>query len=526
MSVPKVRPCIELVLCRRIRHRGGGVAHGCFLATAFAIVRSPTDRVARDRDDLYCRAMGGRQVSLLTLHYPPDATGIAPYAGALAVGLSARGHRVSAHVAHPFYPEWAIRPGYGQWKSTSIIDGVTVHRLLHYVPQPPRGLRRLLSELSLGLRFLAIQPRRDSVVVAVSPALFATALALLRIRLISARPPVVVWVQDIYTLGMAETKEGGGLSTRITKFVEKHVLRAADTVVAIHPRFADYLAEDLGVQRERIAVIRNWTHLKPTDVMSRRDARAALGWPTDVALAVHTGNMGAKQGLQNVVEAARLADERDAPVKFILVGDGGERERLERLAQGVDRLEFVDPLDDSDFRCALAAADCLVVNELPGVAAMAVPSKLTSYFDAARPVVAATDANGITAGEIEQSGAGVVVPAGDPEALLVAALELSADGEKAAAYGAAGRRFRTDVLNGDAAVDAFEAVLDAATSQRAGQAARARSAAAVSAAVFGLLLWTVCRPTPALGLRAASRWRIGAVSNTAAARRSSTSSRT
>lgn len=404
--------------------------------------------------------MGGHRVSILSLHYPPDATGVAPYAGALAVGLKNRANRVAAFVAHPFYPEWAIRPGYGQWKTTAMIDGVTVHRLRHYVPRPPRGFRRLLSELSLGTRLLFSKFDSDSVVVAVSPALFATAIALLRVRLRAVRPPVIVWVQDLYTLGMAETNEGGGLAIRITKSVERYVLRAADAVVVIHPRFADYVAETLGVERDRIVVIRNWTHLKPTPVVSQSDARLALGWPTEVALAVHTGNMGAKQGLENVVEAARLADLRKSPIKFILVGDGGEREALERLAHRVERIAFVDPLNDADYGSALAAADCLVVNELPGVAAMAVPSKLTSYLDAARPILAATDANGITAGEVEHANAGVVVPAGDPEALLVTALELSSDHERAAAYGAAGRRFRTEVLDADAAIDAFDRVID------------------------------------------------------------------
>src|SRR5438874_729429 len=110
--------------------------------------------------------MPGHRVSLLSLHYPPDVTGIAPYAGALAVGLSARAHRVTAYVAHPFYPEWRIRPGYGQWRSTEVIGGVTVHRLRHFVPRPPRGLRRLWSELSFGLRLLFNRLSSDSVVVA------------------------------------------------------------------------------------------------------------------------------------------------------------------------------------------------------------------------------------------------------------------------------------------------------------------------------------------------------------------------
>ena len=403
--------------------------------------------------------MPGQRVSLLSLHYPPDATGIAPYAGALAAGLVARKHQVTAYVAHPFYPEWKVRPGYGQWKSAEVIDGVTVHRLRHYVPRPPRGVRRLLSELSFGMRLLSSRQSSDSVVVAVSPALFAIALVVLRIRLTPRRPRLVVWVQDIYTLGLVETKEGGVFSAVITKLVERLVLRAADRVVVIHPRFAEYLAESLGVNSERISVIRNWTHLEALPALSKQDARAALRWPTDVFLAVHAGNMGAKQGLENIVEAARLADDRQAPIKFVLIGDGGERARLEQLAQGINRIEFVDPLDDADYRCALAAADCLLVNELPGVATMAAPSKLTSYFDAARPILAATDKKGITAGEIEQASAGVVVPAGSPHALLAMALQLVQDSEAAARYGAAGREYRMGVLDSDAAIAAFARVI-------------------------------------------------------------------
>ncbi|WP_167106218.1 glycosyltransferase family 4 protein [Mycobacterium sp. DL592] len=410
--------------------------------------------------------MAGRRVSILSLHYPPDATGIAPYAGALAAGLSARAHRVTAWVAHPFYPEWRIRPGYGQWKRTDVIDGVVVHRVRHYVPRPPRGLRRLLSEVSFGLRLFLRRFRSDSVVIAVSPALFATALVALRFRLTPRRPALIVWVQDLYTLGLVETKEGGRFSTVLTKWVEGCVLRAADRVVVIHPTFAAYVTASLGVSGERVSVIRNWTHLQPAPAISQSDARAALDWPTDVYLAVHTGNMGAKQGLENVVAAARLADEQRAHIRFVLVGDGGERARLEQLARGVDRIEFVDPLDDSDYRCALAAADCLLVNELPGVAAMAVPSKLTSYFDAARPILAATDSNGITAGEIERASAGIVVPAGDPQALLAMALEVSQDIEKATNFGRSGRRYRMETLDADVAVAAFEEIIQDIAAER------------------------------------------------------------
>lgn len=401
----------------------------------------------------------GARVSFFSLHFPPDSTGIAPYAGALAATLAARGHTVTANVAHPFYPEWRIRSGYGQWHRVDTLDGVRTHRLRHYVPRPPRGIRRLVSEVTFGLRSVFRPIDRRSVVIAISPALFATALLALRVRLTPARPALVVWVQDIYTLGMSETGEGGGISTAVAKLVERWTLRSADRVIAIHPRFASYLREGLGVDPARVTVIRNWTHLEPLPPLSTRDARAALGWPSDVRLVVHTGNMGAKQGLDNVVEAARLADEAQSPIVFVLVGDGGERERLQDAARDVERIRFVPPLADEDYRRALAAADILLVNELPGVASMAVPSKLTSYFHAARPVIAATDPDGITADEIRRSSAGVVVRSGDPAALLATALEMSDTNPFGDSYGEAGRHYCQVNLTADAAVTAFERVI-------------------------------------------------------------------
>jgi glycosyltransferase involved in cell wall biosynthesis len=300
-------------------------------------------------------------------------------------------------------------------------------------------------------------------------------MAAVRIRLTPRRPGLVVWIQDIYTLGMVETKEGGALSTAVTRSVERFVLRAADKVIAIHPRFGDYFIDEFNLNAARVEVIRNWTHLEPAPVIDKRDARLALGWPADQLLAVHTGNMGAKQGLENVVEAARLADERGAPIKFILVGGGGERESLERLADGIERIQFIDPLDKDAYRYALSAADCLIVNELPGVSTMAVPSKLTSYFDAARPILAATDLDGIAAGEVLQAGAGVVVAAGDPSMLLDTAISLSADVEKAAVYGAAGRRYRTETLSPDVAMAAFERVISEVAAERGRSVAASHS---------------------------------------------------
>lgn len=401
-------------------------------------------------------------VHLLSVSYPPEKTGIAPYAGALASVLAELGYQVSANVSHPHYPEWAVREGYGQFTRAELVDGVLVARHRHYVPTVPRGLRRLLYELTFGARLFFSKIGRPRVVIAVSPALFSTAIAMLRVRLTSRRTAIVLWVQDIYTLGLSETGEGGESVKKVTRWVEGRAIQAADRVVVIHQRFADYIVKEFGVDPHKVAVIRNWTHLAEAETpVDSAAAKERLGWPSGVTLAVHTGNMGAKQGLENIVDAARLADERSAPVHFILVGDGGERRRLVDLATGISRLSFVPPLDDEQYRLALAAADVLLVNEKPGVSAMAVPSKLTAYFDAGRPVIAATDPEGITASEVAAAGAGIVVPAGQPERLVDAVVEIGADPQRAQQYGLNGRHFRQQVLGQDAAIAQFQKLIRA-----------------------------------------------------------------
>ena len=405
-------------------------------------------------------------ISLLAINYPPEPTGIAPYTGALAAGLNRLGHDVTVNASHPHYPAWRIDDGYGQWTRVEDLDGVHVRRALHYVPHSPRGIRRLLSELTFGVRLVFAHWGRPKVVIAVSPSLFSTFLAVLRLRCTPRRPVLIVWVQDIYTLGLAETGEAGGLIQRITRWVESRTLRSADEVVVIHRRFADYVRQEFGVEATRIDVVRNWTHLPPSGPVDRAAAREALNWPRQVALAVHTGNMGTKQGLENLVDAARIADQRGAAVHFVLVGDGGERRSLEERAHGISRITFVDPLGEKEFRSALAAADVLIVNEKPGVSGMAVPSKLTSYFDAGRPIAAATDASGTTASEIAAAGAGVVVPAGEPGALLDAILELNANAEASAQFGQNGRRYREEVLDERVAIERWASVIGATISKR------------------------------------------------------------
>ena len=153
--------------------------------------------------------------------------------------------------------------------------------------------------------------------------------------------------------------------------------------------------------------------------------------------------------------------------RFVLLGDGNQRAGLEAIAAGVPSLEFLPPVTEAEFPAALGAADVLLVNERPGVAHMSVPSKLTSYFNSGKPILAATDAAGFTAGELAASGAGVCVPADRPDLLLSEAIRLGTDQDLAQKLGEAGRRYCGELLSEETALDNYEQwVIDLADMRR------------------------------------------------------------
>ena len=401
-----------------------------------------------------------RRITIVGLHYAPETTGNAPYTASLAQRLQQRGHEVTVITGYPHYPEWKIRDGYAGWRMSEFVEGVRVERLRHPVPAAPTHLTRMLMELTFGGQLLFARWGQPDMVLFVSPALFSTVIGVIRRKLAWRRVPTAVWVQDLYSRGVEETASRGRSAAGPIAMVESWLLNSVNRVVAIHGSFAQYITGALRVPRDRVAVIRNWTHLPAASKPETAHVRAKLGWAREDIIVLHAGNMGVKQGLDNVVNAARLAGEKKSRVRFILLGDGNQNLKLRALGQGLSNLSFLAPVPDTEFQSVLAAADILLVNELPGVRGMSVPSKLTSYFSTGRPVIAATDEDSVTAREIAASQGGVLVPAGNPDALLVAAEELGHDSERSRSLGAAGLRFREHALDEMLAISAFEELLD------------------------------------------------------------------
>ncbi len=396
-------------------------------------------------------------VTFIGLNYAPEPLGIAPYAAGLCRGLANRGYRVNVVAGIPHYPEWKVPPEYRwKWNSNETIDAVAVKRVRHSVPRKVSNSRRLLMEATFGIRGALSNWSRPDVVICTSPALFSTAALCLRNRAsVRHRPAIGVWVQDLYSVGLSETQKIGA-AAKIAARLESWVMREADSIVVAHSSFRAQLVQNLHVEPTKIRTIKNWTHVQSNAANDRRADRGRFGWSETETVVLHAGSMGVKQGLENVVHAAQIADKKQLSLRFVLIGDGNQRRSLEEMAVQTPCLEFRDPLPQSDFVAALKAADILLVNEKPGVAEMSIPSKLTSYFQSGTPVLASTSPMSNAAQEIRNSKAGIVVDSGDPVLLVDAAASLGSNTKLRTQLGANGIEYAAAELSEQASLDKFD----------------------------------------------------------------------
>ena len=395
-----------------------------------------------------------RRLLVVSTNYAPELTGIGPYAAQLAEHWAASGADTHVLTGMPHYPAWRTDAAYrGVWRTVERRAGVTVHRRRHYVPPRQSALRRAAFEASILAHGLLAPPAvRPQAVISQMPSLAGGVIGARTAR--RHRVPYIPVVQDLMGAAAAQSGiRGGDRAAALAAKAERFALGAATLVGVIHESFVPRVTA-YGVDPGRIRVVPNWSHV-PTPSADRAATRARLGWCEGTPVVLHSGNMGLKQGLEVLVDAARLAPE----IRIVLMGDGNQRDALRARAAGLPNLDFLPPADAEEFTDVLAAADVLAVTQRASVLDMSVPSKLTSYFVSGRPVVASVADAGGTAEEVRRSGAGFLVAPEDPAAVLGAVRKLIASPAEADALGAHGPRYVARHLGREAALARFDDLL-------------------------------------------------------------------
>ena len=388
------------------------------------------------------------QVLLVTTNYWPEPTGIAVYTTDIAESLTAVGHQVIVLTSLPHYPWWKIPEEFSYLREgKSSHNGVSVIRANHLVPPKMNAALRMCFEASLWWNLRRVSKRLLSndfdVVLACIPTVAAGIVGKRIARF--HRIPFGLIVQDLSGAGAKQSGlRGGEVVSKLAHFIEGQALFGANKLVVVSPAMKELLV-GLGVPDSRVTQIVNYSarHISSID---KHLARSKFGWSEDYFVVIHTGNIGAKQNLENVVRAANALSS-DSKIKIYLVGHGNQESKLKVLCESKTNIAMLPAVSNENYSALLAAADLLLVNERSTQMEMSLPSKLTSYLYSERPVLAAVPRGGATWKFLE--GVAELVEAGDPLALARKIEVLSNQPEKLAELASKGKTFADANLSPD-----------------------------------------------------------------------------
>lgn len=398
------------------------------------------------------------KILILGINFAPEIISTGLYTTGLARKLSARHHDVKVVTAHPYYPAWRRQAGYPRfWYRRALLDGtVSVIHCPHYVPARPSGTKRILHHASFALTALPVMlyraaTQRPDLVVIAAPALLAAPVAWLAARL--SRAKCWLHIQDLeidaaFATGLLKK---GTRSGRLALMFEKFILSRFDKISTISTPMMQKLREK-GVDDSRLYELRNWAeldHISPKDVAPAFKETLGISTPF---VALYSGNLANKQGLEIIPHVAHLLRYR-SDLGFVICGDGPMAKSLKAQSEGSPNISFHPLQPVAAFNDLLGMATIHLLPQIAGAEDLVLPSKLTNMLASGRPIVATTAANSALGQEME--GCGVTTPPGDAAQMAKAIADLLDDPEARARMGKAARARALDCWDGEAVVDAF-----------------------------------------------------------------------
>jgi colanic acid biosynthesis glycosyl transferase WcaI len=247
------------------------------------------------------------KILVLVMYYWPDETGIAGFLTRRCEYLASRGHEVTVCTGFPFYPQWRIAPEYrGRLFQRETHNGVKIVRSYLFVPRRVTSARRIIHEASFVASSIpaALTQHKPDLIFVVSPPL---GLAMAGVFLSRVwRIPYIFHVEDL------QPDAASDLNMLSSPFLLKPLFaleRMAYRNAAMVSTLTDGMRQRIlakGVAPDKVPVFRHWSDpalFKVRPVEDGQAFRRSKGLDGNF-LVTHCGNMGVKQGLEVILEAA------------------------------------------------------------------------------------------------------------------------------------------------------------------------------------------------------------------------------
>jgi colanic acid biosynthesis glycosyl transferase WcaI len=364
------------------------------------------------------------------INYAPEITGISPHNVAFCEFLEHEGEDVEMITTFAYYPAWRKYPeDRYHFFRTDQIKGVPVHRCWHFVPKRVSAWKRIVHEatfiLTSTLRALLL--RRPDVYVVVSPPLLLGVAAWMVSTVKGA--PFVFHVQDLQPdaavgLGMLRA----GWFTRVLYGLEAFAYKHAARVSGISEEILDAFRRK-GVPEQKLILFPNGVAIPdPTQIPGRGRFRVKNGFAADEFLAVYAGNLGVKQGLNILLDAAEQLRGNNQ-IRIVLCGDGAERAALQKSVQDrrLNNISMLPLQFGIDYHELLVDSDVSLITQQSGSGNAFFPSKLLVTLAYGSPLVTVADDESALARAVAEGGFGRNLSPGQADQLATTFRELAQD---------------------------------------------------------------------------------------------------
>jgi len=269
---------------------------------------------------------------------------------------------------------------------------------------------------------------KPDVIVVSSPELFPVISGYILARKHKAK--FIFEVRDIWPLTLIEL---GGYSKyhpfiMLLQWIENFAYKKADAVISLPPNALEHMKAH-GLREDKFHYIPNGISLSLEEInkIEQLDQKVREMIPKGKFIVGYTGTIGHANALEYLISAARLLQE-EKDIHFLIVGEGKDKERLMRISEewGLGNVSFLPAIPKRQVQSLLREfvdACYLGLRDSPLFRFGISSNKLFDYFYSGKPIIYAVNSSNRP---VDEAGAGISVPAGNPEAIAEAILRLKA----------------------------------------------------------------------------------------------------
>jgi len=345
----------------------------------------------------------------------------------LTIGLQERGHEVHVLTGKPNYPKGNFYNGYSFFKNgNEVWNGVKIIRSNLLPRGNGSGMKLMMNYLSFAffssIKVLFHKEKYDLIFVYEPSPITVGIPAVLASK--KFKIPIYFWVQDLWPESVSIAGDlNNKFILRSLNQLTKWIYKNSKSILIQSEGFREYILKQ-GVDNNKIRYFPNSTEslyniIEPFDEIKKI-------MPNVPFSLLFAGNIGESQDFENILESARILNEKTNDIHFIILGDGRKKDYVIKKIKEYnlkDNFHLLGAYPIETMPHFFSCADVLLASlKQSEIFSLTIPGKIQSYLACGKPIVAALDGSG--AKVIIESESGFVAPSGDSVELAEAILKV------------------------------------------------------------------------------------------------------